>query len=236
MVRVFGVIYIITKYSMGLSLASNRTNEIPVPQLPSRFFCGMQREMLADDLKELLNNLDQLRPINKAATFSPTDPNLITKMKQFLGVQAFIRLKPCASPQGVPELCYGGPSLDQTPDDQVLSYGSNPNTAYHMKAGEVKKWQKSFCVFAHSQYFACEDHRTALVRSLQVCSRLLFHLPRNVLNKGASENGPEAARMKYAIRLSLCPILSEFDGTPVARNVCFVVEARISEFHAIISA
>ncbi|KAJ4462743.1 putative DNA mismatch repair protein MutS [Paratrimastix pyriformis] len=187
------------------------------PQYPAKIF-GRSDDL---EVNELIDELKNLPPMDKD-TMRGSCRNETVRMIQFMNDQVGMRLIPgqCFV-QGVRAFELEKP-LDSFPPEHVFSYGAEgtrqrepvrvvehpmaeerAESGFHMTAEEVSRWQSTFHVYAAQDVYRGEEGKDLLIRSLQ----------------GGSNEGPDAFKMKFALRISENPILCEFDGVPIPRPI-----------------
>ncbi|CAF1091329.1 unnamed protein product [Rotaria sordida] len=164
------------------------------------FLFGLN-ESIDKEIDSLLEDLMYLAPMDKNGPMNGQCGPQTDQMEQFLS-DAF----------GFKNISgkYIVPGIKSFQLDKPL-HGLNPNTQIHfpknmadsftMTVQEIIDWQRSYKVYADKTTKGI--NKGFLNRALQ----------------GQSQDGEEAFRMKYVVRISKCPILMEFDAKIISRNV-----------------
>ncbi|CAF2961511.1 unnamed protein product [Rotaria sp. Silwood2] len=102
--------------------------------------------------------------------------------------------------QGVRSFKLGKPPHYLNPHTEI-HFPYYTTNSFAMSVQEIINWQRSYRVYADRSIQGM--NKEFLTRALQ----------------GKSENGEEAFRMKFVVRISTCPILMEFDAKIIRRNL-----------------
>ncbi len=152
----------------------------------------------------LLNDLrSKLNPMEKQGPMSGSCEIQTRQMETFLKENFhFENLPGEYIVQGVKAFQIGKPisSLDQ---NLIIKFPcEESDKTFEMTVEELIKWQKSYTVYALKDKDLLIN-KQFLLKALQ----------------GQSEEGEEAFQMKFVIRISICPILMEFDGIIIERKL-----------------
>jgi hypothetical protein len=168
-------------------------------------------QLFAKNLNEIderiLNLFNELRynlnPMEKEGPMSGSCEIETRQMERFLKENFhFENLPGKYLVQGVKAFQIGKPisSLDQ---NLIIKFPcEESDRIFEMTVEELIKWQKSYIVYALQDQDLFID-KEFLFKALQ----------------GQSEEGEEAFQMKFVIRISICPILMEFDGIIISRKL-----------------
>lgn len=160
------------------------------------------------NLTALVAKLIELPPMNKQA-MSGGCYSQTTRMEQFLkntlGMQ---NLDNEYFVQGVKAFCLNTP-LESLPEGAILEFKDERGTSFRMSKEEVIRWQQSFTVYADMEHYQGHEEMGNENLDVDLIQKSL---------QGQSADGEEAWKMKFTIRLSENPILTEFDGRVIARQ------------------
>ncbi|CAF0790559.1 unnamed protein product [Adineta ricciae] len=152
-------------------------------------------------IKSLFDNLMLLPPMDKRGPMSGNCDYETRQMEQFLTHNfGFQNLHGKHIVDGVRSFVLGKPVRSMSPG-KVLSFPENCQNSFQMKVEEIQRWQSTYRVYAD---------KYAPGMSLDFLQRAL---------QGKSNDGDEAFRMKFVVRISTCPILMEFDGKVIPREL-----------------
>ncbi|CAF3412479.1 unnamed protein product [Rotaria sp. Silwood1] len=152
-------------------------------------------------LNDLFRDLMNLDPMDKNGPMSGRCGPQTDQMEKFLfQTFGFKNIPGKDIVQGVRSF-----KLDKPPHSlnskTEIRFPSNTANSFTMSAQEIIEWQRSYKVYADKGIKGM--NKEFLTRALQ----------------GKSENGEEAFRMKFVVRISTCPILMEFDAKIIPRNL-----------------
>ena len=154
---------------------------------------------------DLFHHLQFLPPMDKYGPMSGNCDLQTTQMENFL--QQTFRFRSLPNEyivSGVRSFRIGRP-VKEMHKDEVICFPSNTSATttrlFRMSVDEIKEWQISYAVYADRT----QNNMT---------KEFLHHAL-----QGGSRNGPEAFLMKFVVRISKCPILMEFDGKVIHRDL-----------------
>ncbi|UJR32972.1 hypothetical protein I4U23_020435 [Adineta vaga] len=150
---------------------------------------------------KLLLNLQHLYPMDKNGPMSDRCSRETEQMEYFLyQTFGFRNIPEEYIVQGVKSF-----QLQQYPyqmrSDTVIHFPSKSSNSFRMSLNEIRKWQDSYRVYAD--------------KSVRGISKETLHKAL----QGKSEDGVDAFRMKFVVRISTCPILMEFDAKIISRQL-----------------
>ena len=154
------------------------------------------------DIEKLFNQLVILNPMDKNGPMNGRCENETSQMEQFLEENfGFANIPGKYIVQGVKDFQIRK-SIETMAPTAVISFPSKSKSYFSMKVEEIIKWEQSYKVYA-AKFIEKVGGLEFLKHALQ----------------GKTECGEEAFRMKFVIRISTCPILMEFDGKPIRREL-----------------
>ncbi|CAF1653388.1 unnamed protein product, partial [Adineta ricciae] len=152
-------------------------------------------------IKSLFDKLRLLPPMDKRGSMSGNCDYETTQMEQFLAHNfGFQNSRGKHIVHGVRSFVLEKSMRSMTPS-KVLSFPNNWENSFQMQVAEIQRWQSSYRVYAD---------KYAPGMSLDFLQRAL---------QGKSNDGEEAFCMKFVVRISTCPILMEFDGKVIPREL-----------------
>lgn len=157
------------------------------------------------DIMNLFRSLRTLEPMDKYGAMSGDCDKQTTQMEKFLQhTFGFRSLSGEYIVQGVSKFQIDKP-VERMPSNQQISFPCKSENAtidsFRMTVEEIQRWQRSYRVYA-------DENEKGMTKPF------LQHAL-----QGRSQYGPEAFLMKFVIRISQCPILMEFDGRVINRDV-----------------
>ncbi|CAF0763608.1 unnamed protein product [Adineta steineri] len=158
-------------------------------------------ESTNSEIVTLFEHLQQLQPMDKNGPMSGRCGPQTEQMEKFLkNTFGFQNILGEYIVQGVKAF-----QLDKRPEsmslDEKIQFPSDTTDSFAMTVKEIIDWQKSYKVYADQHIKGMTEE--FLQKALQ----------------GQSEDGEEAFRMKFVVRISTCPILMEFDAKIIQRNL-----------------
>ncbi|CAF0763715.1 unnamed protein product [Adineta steineri] len=158
-------------------------------------------ESIGKNIKTLFHQLMLLNPMDKDGPMSGKCELETDQMEKFLKKSfGFQNIPGRYIAQGVKAFQLDKPLRSMAPNDQI-HFPSNTTRSFVMTVKEIIDWQGSYKVYAGKQINGMTNG--FLQKALQ----------------GQSDNGDEAYRMKFVVRISTCPILMEFDAKVIQRNL-----------------
>jgi hypothetical protein len=151
-------------------------------------------------ISTLFTNLKHLQPMDKNGPMSGRCGPQTAQMEQFLSdTFRFKNIPGEYIVQGVRsfELEQSIRSMDS---NTTIRFPSNVDNSFDMTVQEIIDWQRSYQVYADESIEGMDK-------------KFLYHAL-----QGHSEDGEEAFRMKFVVRISTCPILMEFDAQIIPRR------------------
>ena len=153
---------------------------------------------------ELFKHLNSLQPMEKYGSMSGDCDLETTQMEKFLKhAFGFKNLRGEYIVQGVKSFQLDKP-VENIQQNLIIRFPAKPagaTNSFDMIAGEICQWQRSYRVYADKTERGMT--KESLLRALQ----------------GLSGWGAEAFLMKFVVRTSQCPILMEFDGKIISRDI-----------------
>jgi hypothetical protein len=151
--------------------------------------------------QRLFKELMLLPPMDKNGPMSGKCEEQTYQMENFLTQTFGFRNIPrkCIV-QGVKSFQLDKPPHSMNPET-VICFPSNSTSSFEMTIKEIVEWQNSYRVYAGK-----------LIPGMD--KTFLYHAL-----KGESQDGEEAFRMKFVIRVSTCPILMDFDAKIIPREL-----------------
>ncbi|CAF2919776.1 unnamed protein product [Rotaria sp. Silwood2] len=156
-----------------------------------------------DDVRGLLEYLTQNLPVmNKHGPMSGKCISETDQMENFLKRNfGFRNIDGQYIVSGVRAFDLSKPISRLDPNRRIYFPHDQYHSPFIMTVAEILKWQKSYVVYADRN-----------VRGMD--QEFLHHAL-----QGISENGSEAFRMKFVVRISDCPILMKFDAKILTRSL-----------------
>ncbi|CAF0984309.1 unnamed protein product [Rotaria sordida] len=152
-------------------------------------------------IQQLFEYLMRLDPMNKNGPMSGPCGHQTDQMEKFLSQTFGFRNIPGEYiVQGVRSFKLDNSVSSLKPETEIR-FPSNTTNSFAMSVQEIMNWQRSYRVYADNNIRGM--NKEFLKRALQ----------------GKSEDGEEAFRMKFVVRISTCPILMEFDAKIIRRNL-----------------
>ncbi|CAF0984330.1 unnamed protein product [Rotaria sordida] len=152
-------------------------------------------------LHNLFRDLMHLDPMDKNGPMSGSCGHQTDQMEKFLSQTFGFRNIPGEYiVQGVRSFKLDNSVSSLKPETEIR-FPSNTTNSFAMSVQEIMNWQRSYRVYADNNIRGM--NKEFLKRALQ----------------GKSEDGEEAFRMKFVVRISTCPILMEFDAKIIRRNL-----------------
>ena len=149
----------------------------------------------------LFQHLTQLEPMDKNGPMSGRCGLQTDQMEEFLSQNfGFKNILGQYIVQGVRSFALDK-SLYSMDPNTIIHFPFDTNDSFMMKVQEIIDWQHSYRVYADQGIQGMD--KSFLHRALQ----------------GQSQDGEEAFRMKFVIRISTCPILMEFDAKIIPRKL-----------------
>jgi hypothetical protein len=153
------------------------------------------------DVKSLFERLMLLTPMDKNGPMNGKCHLQTEQMEQFLSQTfGFKNIPEKYIVQGVKSFQLDKPPHYVDPKKRVY-FPSDTTNSFTMAVEEIIRWQRSYAVYADKNIKGI--NKEFLYRALQ----------------GQSEDGEEAFRMKFVVRISTCPILMEFDAKIIPRKL-----------------
>jgi hypothetical protein len=178
------------------------TTTVTSPSNPS--VCFGITETSDQKIEELFKYLQSLHPMDKHGSMSGNCDFETTQMEYFLEQNfGFENLPGEHIVQGVRSFKLGK-HLDLMDPKSTIHFPKNtttPASSFVMSVDEIRRWQSSYVVYADQNQNGMS--KEFLHRALQ----------------GQSQSGSEAFLMKFVVRISQCPILMEFDGQVIPRDL-----------------
>ncbi|CAF1016467.1 unnamed protein product [Adineta steineri] len=157
-------------------------------------------ESIGKNIKHLFYQLMLLNPMDKDGPMSGKCELETDQMEKFLKKTfGFQNISGKYIAQGVKAFQLNKPVRSMSPNDQI-HFPSDTTSSFAMTIQEIIDWQRSYKVYAGKQINGMTNG--FLQKALQ----------------GQSDNGDEAYRMKFVVRISTCPILMEFDVKVIQRS------------------
>ncbi|CAF1325715.1 unnamed protein product [Rotaria sordida] len=182
----------------GLPIKSSQfhSQEEPYPS----FLIGLN-ESIDREIGSLLKNLMCLAPMDKNGPMNGQCGPQTDQMEQFLSdAFGFKNILGKDIFPGIKSFQLDKPLHGLNSNTQI-HFPRNMANSFTMTVQEIIDWQYSYKVYADKTIKGI--NKEFLNRALQ----------------GQSQDGEEAFRMKYVVRISKCPILMEFDAKIISRNV-----------------
>ncbi|CAF0790580.1 unnamed protein product [Adineta ricciae] len=159
------------------------------------------RQCRDQNLLAFLRHLQCLPPMDKNGPMNGRCSRETEQMEQFLNQTfGFTNIPQHYIVPGVKSF-----SLQQYPhqmqSDAVIYFPHKCANSFAMTTQEIKNWQRSYRVYAAKNVNGMS--KETLHKALQ----------------GKSEDGSDAFRMKFVVRISTCPILMEFDAKVIPRRL-----------------
>jgi hypothetical protein len=155
----------------------------------------------SSDIRSLFYDLTQLHPMDKAGPMSGRCGPQTDQMERFLTETfGFENIHGEYIVQGVKSFRLTKPPRSMHQQTQII-FPRNTADTFTMFIEEIIGWQRSYAVYADSNIHGMNEE--FLFRALQ----------------GQSKDGEEAFRMKFVVRISICPILMEFDAKIISRKL-----------------
>ena len=149
----------------------------------------------------LLRDLEQLHPMEKDGPMSGRCGTETNQMEQFLlNTFGFKNIREEYIVQGVQSFRLSKPVHALDPSTKI-NFPKDSTDSFVMSVQEIIDWQRSYKVYADKNVKGMD--KEFLQRALQ----------------GQSQDGEEAFRMKFVVRISTCPILMEFDAKVISRQL-----------------
>jgi hypothetical protein len=153
------------------------------------------------EIESLFRDLMCLDPMDKNGSMSGRCDSQTDQMERFLSQTfGFKTIRGQYIVPGVSDFKLDRPP-HLMPPDIVISFPQATSTSFSMTAQEISQWQRSYRIYADINIRDMD--KEFLHRAVQ----------------GGSQNGEEAFRMKFVVRISTCPILMEFDGKTIPRKI-----------------
>ena len=157
------------------------------------------------EIMKLFYFLQTIQPMEKYGPMSGNCDQQTTQMEDFLRQTfGFKNRQGEYIVQGVQSFQIGKPVEKMNRSDEIsfpCKTKKSTIDSFRMSVEEIQRWQQSYKVYADGS--KTDITGEFLRRALQ----------------GHSQYGPEAFLMKFVIRISQCPILMEFDGRVINRNL-----------------
>ena len=152
-------------------------------------------------LKNLFEHIMRLKPMDKNGPMSGKCEIETAQMERFLtDTFGFQNIRGEYIVQGVKSFRLRTP-LNTLDPNTIIHFPDASRSAFTMAVKEIIQWQQSYRVYAYKDLKGMTND--FLQRALQ----------------GFSADGEEAFLMKYAVRISTCPILMEFDAEVISREL-----------------
>ncbi|CAF3412793.1 unnamed protein product [Rotaria sp. Silwood1] len=152
-------------------------------------------------IQSLLEDLMYLDPMEKNGPMSGQCGLQTDQMERFLStVFGFKNIPDTYIVQGVKSFKLDK-SLHSLKPNEEIHFPTTTKNSFIMTVQEIIDWQRSYKVYADKTINGMDQK--FLQRALQ----------------GQSQDGEEAFRMKYVVRISTCPILMEFDAKIISRRL-----------------
>ncbi len=189
----------------GKDIQSWWSTASPAPRTPESlpaFYCGRRLEE-GGLLGRLVTSLTQAPPMDKGSMSGPCKRET-ARMEAFLKTNfGFQNIEGEWFVHGVRAFELARPPADLVPETSFKCTDSDACFAFSNQ--ELAEWQQSYRVYADEEKLGeIEGEPKAFIQ------RVL---------RGEAEAGPEAFLMKYIVRVSQTPILSEFDGKTIPREI-----------------
>ncbi|CAF4236514.1 unnamed protein product [Rotaria sp. Silwood2] len=154
-----------------------------------------------NDIRKLFESLMRLAPMDKHGPMSGRCEPQTAQMERFLfEIFGFRNIPGQDIVQGVKSFKLDKPPHYLNPHTEI-HFPSNTANSFAMSVQEIIDWQRSYKVYADKNINGM--NKEFLRRALQ----------------GKGDNGEEAFRMKFVVRISTCPILMEFDAKIISRDL-----------------